>query len=149
MRERRRQTDLCNRHNADEESEDTSQIHNAPEEDRFESTRILHDRVALENDDEGNEKNDAVRVVLQVRGSVQTNVKAQLPAIVINNGNHLLCADTVERNEERGEDAKKGSHKRKVDLSVRSNEEAENHNQTAHNHLERRTDIQEQITRCD
>ena len=147
--ERRGQTDLRNRHNSDEEAEDASQIHNAPEEERLEPARILPNGAALEDDDERNKQDDAVRVVLEVRETAQTNVKAQLPAIVINNGNHLLCADTVERNEERGEDAKKGSHKRKVDLSVRSNEEAENHNQTAHNHLERRTDIQEQITRCD
>lgn len=146
VRERRRQTNLSNRHDADEESEDSSQVHNEPEEGGRESARVLPESITLENDDEGNEEDDTIRIVLKVIGRKQNNVKAQLPAIVINDRNHLLRIDTVERNEEGRHDTENGANQRKVDLSFRSNEKAENNDQAAQNHLERCADMEEEIT---
>ena len=50
-----------NRHDADEESEDSSQVHNEPEEGGRESARVLPESITLENDDEGNEEDDTIR----------------------------------------------------------------------------------------
>ena len=101
MRERRRETDLGDRDDADQESEDARHIHYKPEGEGEEGLGVLVDDTSLEQENHGNEQDGGVHVVLIVIAEDRTHVEAQFPGIVVHNRNHLLGIDAVQRDKER------------------------------------------------
>lgn len=101
VREGRRETDLGDRDDADQESEDARHIHHKPEGEGEEGLGVLVDDASLEEEDHGNEQDGGVHVVLVVIGEDGAYVEAQFPGIVVHNRNHLLGVDAVQRDEER------------------------------------------------
>lgn len=73
-------------------------------------------------------------------------VKAELPAIVVNNGDHLLGVNAVQRNEERGQNSEDGADQGEVDLAIRADVKAKDYNGTAREDRERGLNSQEQVT---
>ena len=55
MGQRRGQTNLRDRHDADQEAENASSVHNGPENGGGEGLHVLHNDVSLEDDDQRDE----------------------------------------------------------------------------------------------
>ena len=73
-------------------------------------------------------------------------VKAELPAIVVNNGDHLLGVDAVQGDEEGGQNAEDGTDQGEIDLSVRTDVKAKDYNGTARDDCQRGLNPEEQVT---
>ena len=69
---------------------------------------------------------------------------AQYPTVVIHNTNHFLCINAIQRDKKRGKDTKESTKKRKFQLALRTNIKSRNHNSTADNYWNGRSDSQKQ-----
>lgn len=145
VRQRRRQLDLQDRHNTDQKPEQSCQRHQCPEEEGSEIGSVLGNDVSFKEKNQWDEENRTVHIVLRIRRREDEDEKAQLPTVVVHDGNHLLGEDAIERDEQRRAHAEEGARQRKVNLTFASNVETKDHDRAANDHGQRRHNMQKEI----
>lgn len=145
VRQRRGQLDLQDRHDADQKPEQSRQRHQCPEEEGRKIGGVLGNDVSLEEENQWDEENRTVHIVLRVRRREGEDEIAQLPTVVVHDGNHLLGEDAVEGDEQRRAHAEEGARQRKVHLTFASDVESKDHDRAANDHGQRRHDMQKEI----
>lgn len=79
-------------------------------------------------------------------GESKGYVKAQLPAVVVDDGDHLLGVDAVQGDEEGGQNAEDGTDQGEINLSVRTDVKAKDYYGTARDDCQRGLNPEEQVT---
>ena len=146
MGQRRGQTDLSDGDDADQEAEDARSVHDGPENGGGEGFDVLEDDASLESENQRDEQDRRVHVVLWITGELKGYVKAQLPAVVVDDGDHLLGVDAVQGDEEGGQNAEDGTDQGEIDLSVRADVKAKDYDGTARDDCQRGLNPEEQVT---
>mmetsp|Transcript_20422 Transcript_20422/g.59115 ORF Transcript_20422/g.59115 Transcript_20422/m.59115 type:complete len:292 (-) Transcript_20422:437-1312(-) len=122
VRQGRGGLDLQDRHNADGKAEESRHGHGRPEGGRNQLVvHVLHDGLSLEVGDEGYEEEACIDVV----------VEGETPVIVVDDRQYLLGEYRIERDEERGHDARARPQEGKVDFAVPPHEEPEDDHEEA------------------
>ena len=73
-------------------------------------------------------------------------VKAQLPAVVVDDGDHLLGVNAVQGDEEGGQNSEDGTDQGEIDLAIRTDVKAKDYNGTARDDCQRGFNPEEQVT---